>query len=206
MRFVCLLAAAVLTMISSPPSTVAAPPAPDGTISCAIFSDINATHPKGILFRPLIDANPRNLGIAITNLGSSCDDAGVAGGKAPITGVSFKLTGHLRDGNCSALTSPIPVFENARLLVTWRGVNAAGKFITVSRSRAHIAFASYDTATHTLTFITEPLTGPAFVAKTLKLHLGFDYYPEVFEAGCAETNGFVAQSFGTIIPSSIEVQ
>ncbi|MEO6028483.1 MAG: hypothetical protein ABIR79_16580 [Candidatus Binatia bacterium] len=206
MRFVSLLAAAVLTIVSSPPSTVAMPPPPDGTISCAIFSDVNAAHPKGILFRPQIDANPRNLGIAVTNLGSSCDTAGVLGGKAPITGVAFKLTGRLRNGNCAALTSPIPAFENARLLVTWRGVNAAGKPMTVSRSRAHIAFASYDTDTHTLTFITEPLTGPAFVAKTLKVHLGFDYYADVFEAGCASSNGFVAQSFGTIVPSSIEVQ
>lgn len=206
MRFVSLLTAAVLTMLSAPPSVGAMPPAPDGTISCAIFSDVNAAHPKGILFRPLIDANPRSLGIAITNLGSSCDNAGVVGGKAPIAGVAFKLTGRLRDGNCSALTSPVPAFENARLLVTWRGVNAAGKPMTVSRSRAHIAFASYDTGTHTLTFITEPLTGPAFVAKTLKVHLGFDYYPDVFEAGCPNTNGFLAQSFGTIVPASIEIQ
>ncbi len=205
MRFASLLAAAVLAALSSPPSIFAAPPAPDGTISCSIFSDVNSVHPKGILFRPRIDATPRNLGISVTNLGSSCDAAGVLGGKAPITGVSFKLTGHLPNGTCAALTSPIPAFENARLLVSWRGVNAAGKFFTVSKSRAHIAFATYDSGTHTLTFITEPLTGPAFIAKTLKLHLGFDSYADLFEAGCPSI-GFVAQGFGNVVPSSIEVQ
>ena len=67
MRFVTPLAAAVLTILSLPPSTVAAPPAPDGTISCAIFSDLNAAHPKGILFRPLIDATPPTRNMSANN-------------------------------------------------------------------------------------------------------------------------------------------
>jgi hypothetical protein len=179
---------------------------PTGTISCSVFSGTSSTRPEGILFSPGINSVPRTVKINARNIGSSCDNAGVVGGKAPITGVALKLTARMPDGTCANLTSASPTFDNARVVLKWRGLNPAGHPMTVSTSHARIATASYDTNAHALDLTTTPITGSAFAGKTVTMHLGFDYFADVFESGCVNASGFVAQGFGNVVPSSVDVQ
>lgn len=204
MRIVTTIIAGFIATAASTAATAAAPPT--GTIPCAVVSGTSATRPEGILFHPFVNAVPRTLQIVAKNIGSSCDNAAVVGGKAPITGVALKMTARMPEGTCANLTSATPTFETGFVMLKWQGLNPAGRSVTVSTSRARIATASYDTDAHTLNVTTEPSTGPAFAGKTITLHLGFDYATAFFEAGCAELGGFVAQGFGNVVPSSLDVQ
>lgn len=187
-------------------ASAGAPP-PNGAISCSVFSDQNAGQPKGLLFHPFINAVPRTVKLAGTNVGSACDNTDVTGGKLPITGVQIKFTARMADGTCGTLTSAAPVFENARIKFKWRGLNPANHYVTVSNGWARIATASYDTGTHALNLTTEPITGRAFEGKTATVHLTFDNPPSSdFEAGCGPTGGYLATSFGNDAPATIDVE
>jgi hypothetical protein len=198
--------AALAALVLSGPRLAGAASSATGTITCSVFSDLNHGQPKGILYRPFINATPRSVRIVATNVGSSCDNSDVSGGKAPITGLQFKLTAHMTDGTCGALTSPNPPFENARITLKWRGLNAANHFTTVATSRARIASVSYDTGTHAFALTTEPLTGNAFVGKTLSFHLGIEEVTADLEAGCAPVNGYVGTPFGNTNSATLAVQ
>jgi hypothetical protein len=171
-----------------------------------VFSDLNQRQPKGLLYRPFINAVPRRVRIVATNVGSSCDNSDVTGGKAPITGLQFKLTARMTDGTCGALTSAAPPFENARITLRWRGLNASNRFTTVATSRARIASVAYDTGTHAFEITTEPMTGNAFVGKTLSFHFGIEQVTADLEAGCDSVNGYVATPFGNMNSATLEVQ
>jgi hypothetical protein len=201
------LALAALTALAPSVTTlaVAASP-PTGTIACSVFSDLNTGQAKGIIYRPFINAVPRAVRFAATNVGSTCDNSAVSGGKAPITGVAIKLTARLSEGTCGTLTSAAPPFENARIALKWRGLNGANHYTTVATSRARIATVTYDVGTHAFDMTTEPLTGNAFVGKTLSFHLGIEEVADELEAGCGPVNGYVATPFGNTNPATLEVQ
>lgn len=177
---------------------------PSGTLSCSVWSAPASGRPTGMLFMPGISENPQLVKFNGTNDGgSSCDNSRVTGGKAPIETVTFKFTARMSAGTCAALTSSTPPFEKARLKLTWRGVNAAGRSVKVGSSNTRVASASYDAESHTLTLTTQPLTGNAFRGRTVTLSLGFHMggpnggdFMSFLESGCPGGGGFVAMTFG----------
>jgi len=179
-----------------------------GTISCSVASFLSSARgPGGIRFHPFIDANPRLVHLGGGNDESSCDNSGVTGGKAPITEVLFKLSGVMPDGTCAQLTTT-PSFKNARVKFQFRGINSAGRAMTVTNAHADVVMTSYDSGSHTLTITTEPLKGRGFAGATATLHLGFDPNSGIdfVEAGCSSTTGTIALSFGEMNPSTLDVQ
>ncbi len=191
----------VIGLLASAPAA-AAPP--NGTISCAVFSEVAEGRPTGLLFTPFLSGTPQSVRFTATNGDSACDNLGVTGGKVPITSATFKLTARMSEGTCAALTSSAPPFEKARLKIKWRGETPSGKAKTVGSTNAQIASAFYDPGSHTLTMTTKPLTGGSFRGRTVTLALGFDAfgdpgnhpdYVAILEAGCFD-GGFVGMTFG----------
>ncbi len=198
------LAIAIAAASLSALSTVAGA-AVSGPITCSVENDDSKYGPVGLLFKPFLNAVPRNVGLKATNGASACDDSGVTGAKGPITTVEFKLTARLSDGTCAGLTGT-PQLTNAKITVRWQGTNPTGRPKTVATSKARIASASYDSGTDVFTLVTEPIYRGAFAGQTATLRLGFDSYVDGLEAGCGTEGGFLGVAFGNTNPSSLEVQ
>lgn len=196
-----LVAAALTTSASAgnPPVT--------GALSCSISTDTEPYGPTGILFHPFLNATPRLVRLGGGNYDSSCDSSGATGGKAPIASVLFKLGGIMPDATCTQLTTT-PSIEHGRVKLKFRGLNPAGRPMTVANAKADVVSTSYDSGTHTLTITTGPLTGHAFAGATATLHLGFDAnsYVDAIEAGCSPGGGFLGVGFGETNPSTLDVQ
>ena len=201
------VAAALLVGAFTSSASAGNPPV-TGTISCSVATYISAHGPEAILFHPFLKGTPRLVHLAGGNDESSCDNSGVAGGKAPIREVLFKLSGVMPDATCTQLTTT-PSFKNARVKLKFRGMNpTALNVITVANAQGNVATTSYDSGSHTLTITTGPLKGSGFVGATATLHLGFDANTPIdfVEAGCTPDTGVFGLSFGEMNPSTLEVQ
>jgi hypothetical protein len=195
---------AVLVIALSPAIGAAFSSPPTGSLSCSVFSELSTTHPAGILFHPYIDAVPRLLRVKAANVGSTCDNSGVTGGRAPITGVAFKLSGRMEDATCGTFTA-MPSFKNGWVKVKWRGLNAANHPTTVASSRARIVSSSYDSGSHALIVTTEPLIGAGFTNEVVVLHLGIAEAVDYIESGC-NGSGLLGFAFGNSNAATLEVQ
>lgn len=180
-------------------------PPPSGTIACNVASPPSFTQPKGLRFRPYINAVPRNVTLKAQNIASvSCDTSQVTAA-VPLTAASFTLVAKLPNGDCESFTSG-PALEHAKIKIAWRGPNgASGRLRTVSVSKAEIATADYDGGTHSLHLTTTTLTG-AFNGRVATLHLGFDDYDDGFETACAGGTSFLGLGFGNTDPATLVVE
>jgi hypothetical protein len=199
-----LLVTIALGMLAAP--AIAAPP-PTGTITCDIAAAASTTSATGFFFRPFINSEPRNLLVKATNLTSSCDNTNVVGGKAPIVAVEVKFSGRMTNATCESFTTT-PAFLGGKVKVRWLGLNPANHLMTVGTNNLKLASASYDSGTHVMELVTQPIVKGSFVGTAVTLRLGLDD-PDDLETVCdgiGGPNGYVAAPFGAINPSMIATQ
>lgn len=197
-------AAVVLSLACAPPAVA---DAPDGVISCTVWSAPTATnrHRVGFAFQPFLTDDAGVIHARVTNAGAECDNSSVIGGKAPITDVLFKLDGSLPDATCSSFQSTSSSMERGKLRLRWKGSRPSGRRATVATSRAAVDGFSFDEETATLTITTTPIEKGAFAGRVATLTLVFDSNLTYHQSGCGSSRlGFLP--FGYSSPSTFVVE
>jgi hypothetical protein len=170
--------------------------APAGTVSCTIAGSLTLKTP--------LTNTPSTKTIKVKGMAtaSSCNNAGVTGGKAPITGAAIKINGKLPVGaSCTSLATP--TFAKTKVQVKWQGLNSQSKVMTVSVDNSFLATAQSNVgSTVTLILVTQPNSKGGFVGQTNTLTLGLDDTPASLASLCS-TTGITDLSFGMVNPSSV---
>ena len=170
--------------------------APAGTVNCTIAGSLTLKTP--------LTNTPSTKTIKVKGLAtaSSCDDSGVTGGKAPITGAAIKINGKIPVGaTCAWLTSP--TFGKTKIQVKWQGLNPQSKVMTVSVDNSFLATAqSSGGTTVTLTLVTQPNAKGCFFGQTNTLTLGLDDSSATLATECSGS-GITDLAFGMVNPSTV---
>ena len=168
-RFVRVL---TFALVLAPAAGVLAAAPPSGTIDCSV----GMSKPEfGFQFLPpFLSPDAANLGIPTkTVTDGPCDNAGVVGGKAPITNVEVKLVGRFSDGTtCDTLVSA-PQLEKIGFKIKWQTLNPVGHLRTISNSLARAGSVTWDSGAEALVFTTGPLKG-GFAGSTATVKLTID--------------------------------
>jgi len=179
----------------------AAVPKPSGTISCT-FAGTAALNPA-----LTATASGKALKFKATATSVSCNNAGVAGGKAPITAAAVKITGSLAAGSeCGSLASP--TFGKTKIQAKWQGLNPTGKLMTVAVNNVFLASASMDLSDPgepTLQLVSALVLKGAFANQTITLRLVLDSDFAELMTTCSSPTGLSSIEFGlsNVVPSSI---
>jgi len=193
-------------LLCAAPATVASADQPTGTISCSIASGDEHSWPyTGFEFHPGLTGIPKTQTARVTDTQSSCDNSGITGGSAPITEVSFRLTGKLREATCASFFSSASTLDKGKIKIRWVGLNPAGNRMTVATSKATVASASYDDGTDTMTIVTDPIDTGAFVDQVATLHLAFQGDLDLYSS-CIDENMTVRYAIYGGELSTLEVQ
>ena len=158
--------------------------------------------------QPPLNQTPSTRPIKILGkaVSSSCDNSGVVGGKAPITGVSVKAVGYLPAGStCVGLVSGGPAFEHTRLRYKWLGTKPSGKPMTVARDNTKVAVAVFGgTSAATYDIISLLQQRGAFPSQTITMHLSIASDYSEYTAECFG-EGISSVDFGTDGVSTVSV-
>lgn len=195
---------AVLAIVLGTATGAVAASLPSGAINCVVSGDTDQPNGKWRLrFSPAISSvpSPNRMSVSTTMKGT-CDNAGVSGGKAPITNVQAYLVGKLAAGTTCATLTSAPVFERLKLKIKWQTVDGSGRVRSVATTSARFVDADWDAGLEGLVLTSTPLKG-AFGGSTATVTLTIDH-PEVFGAVCqnAEIDG---TTYGADGESSIAI-
>jgi hypothetical protein len=155
---------------------------PSGTISCAVTGRYYFFRP----YLPTVPAGPGTRAIRTKIIrvpGTACDNAGVTGGRAPISAAEVSLSGRLAAGTTCADFLTSLTFEKARIKVAWQRFRPDGHRANVATSKAVVASATYDAGSEDMVIVTQPVAKGAFAGSTLTLHLGVGD-PVAFDDQC----------------------
>lgn len=199
MRKIAAFAAAALAVSAigvGPAGATAAAPI-TGTISCSGFTG-TVTATPGVSST----ASTKAVKVKAAGAATSCDNSNVAGGKAPITAATIKVSGSLPVGaTCTSLVNP--VFLKTKIQVKFQGLNPSNKLMTVAVDNSFLASASLD-GNFALNLVTQPILKGAFVGQTLTLKLGIDNVAGLATA-CTSPTGVTSLTFGHDNPAASSI-
>jgi uncharacterized protein YcnI len=135
----CAVLVAALPALPAHAGTTVPPPA--GEMTCGLDGTFT-------MKQPLPNANSetgatKRIRVKITAKISACNNAGVTGGKMPITTGTLKASGYLDEGaSCADISdgsAPDFTFDDTKLDIKWTGTSATGRgHPTVGRSRTAV--------------------------------------------------------------------
>ena len=156
-----------LALVAATAVAASATTPPSGTTTC----DVNPTSALQFAFIPFIDSTPgpTTIGVKIPMSGI-CDNAGVVGGRAPITHVEATVRGRLEAGSvCTTVVSPGIPYDKLKLKLKWKSFDGT-RFKTVATSTTHLSAGSYDAGSESIVFTSEIFRG-AFAGRTSTIGL-----------------------------------
>jgi hypothetical protein len=165
-----LCASATLSIVTATPVSAAAVPPPSGTISCSVAGVVQFAPGLGLL------PNAKGGKLKIDMTGSSCDNAGVSGGKAPITDVAMKAVGSLSPGGSCFEDSVVNMAKTFKLTTKWQNRNVSNKVTTVSASKSTLVSSVTSGAHWEFVFNAPAKNAFAGTPSSLQIDVGIEVY------------------------------
>jgi hypothetical protein len=156
---------------------------PTGVISCTVTGGTISISP-GLTNTPSI----ATVSLAISGAGTSCDNSGVTGGKAPITDFSFAYSSTLDSATCS---DAIQSTTASTVQITWQNRKSNGKLKTVAVTTGQVG-ALFNANLGTWAVLVVPDATGAFADMGIRLDVLFDAIPA--SNACATVNGWTSST------------